>query len=65
MNLLEFWEHLANECISIHLYDTKGTKLGVYDGRNSIDKKYNHCVISHVENFGPDDVGVYLVETYF
>ena len=38
-----------NEHMGFMLMDQEGEWLGIYDGRNSIDKKYNDCQVIYVK----------------
>ena len=38
-----------NEEMSIGLFDQTGEIIGIYDGKDSIDEKYNDCQVIYVK----------------
>ena len=70
MNLLEYWNSLLNEgeiteSTPIYLLNSKGKTIAYYDGKNSIDEKYNTYTIEHCLVWNRDDNGIaQLVELY-
>ena len=44
INLLQLFS-ILNESLKIRIYDSNGTELGFYDGKNSIDCKYNQNIV--------------------
>lgn len=38
-----------NEEMGIGLFDQAGEIIGIYDGKDSIDKKYNDCQVIYVK----------------
>ena len=38
-----------NEEMGIGLFDQTGEIIGIYDGKDSIDKKYNDCPVIYVK----------------
>ena len=47
--ILEDFFEIVPETVTIYVVDTDtGDTLDLYDGKNSIDKKYNKCKIDHI-----------------
>jgi hypothetical protein len=47
ISLLQLFE-ICNESLSIRIHNSNGEELGLYDGRNSIDKKYNDNIVIYM-----------------
>lgn len=50
-----------NEHMNIELYDQDGKHIGTYDGRDSIDKKYNDCLVIYLR---PESENVLRIDVY-
>lgn len=40
--------NICNDSLKIRLHDCDGNVLGLYDGKNSIDEKYNDNVVIYM-----------------
>lgn len=48
--------NVIDDNVDVEVIDRNGFTLAEYDGRNSIDEKYNDCTVSNI------DVGFYRTE---
>ena len=49
MNIsLEQLFEVCNQSLKIRIHDCNGNELGFYDGRNSIDQKYNDKIVIYM-----------------
>ena len=53
ISLLQLFE-ICNDSLTIRIHDCEGNELGCYDGRDSIDEKYNDRIVIYMNPWWND-----------